>query len=96
VRETGANDAPAFYHQKWLASVEWLETQTLIEGTLLSDSGIKRYYWAEFGEVIGASRGEETKFILVEHHVGGHFHGHPVTWEELRDEGADYENQEFD
>ena len=42
-----------------------------------------RAFWAEFGEVIGASNGQETTYIYVEWHRNGAVHGRPMTWLEL-------------
>src|SRR5262249_28188298 len=63
-------------------------SDSLNEGILRSEEGPVRYYWTEFDRIIGASCGEETPFVLVEHHQSGPFHGHPVTWEELKRKGA--------
>jgi len=88
VRETGQRGHKGYYHQDFLGQVEELETQALNGGILLSEEGPVRYYWAEFDRVIGASCGEETPFVLVEQHRSGPFHGHPVTWEELKRKGV--------
>ena len=48
-----------------------------------------RYYWAKFDRVVGASRGQETAYLLVEHDAStGDVHGHPVTRDELIGKGV--------
>jgi hypothetical protein len=92
VRETGESGHKGYYHTDLRGEIEALETLALESairlGRLLSEVWPKRYYWFEFDRIIGASRGEETRFVLVEHHQCGDFHGHPVTWEELKKRGA--------
>jgi hypothetical protein len=55
---------------------------------LLYEAYPTRYYWCRFSRCIGASQGEETEFILVEHNAStGDVHGHPVTRRELKKKG---------
>jgi hypothetical protein len=93
VRETRDRSHKSYYHPAFLGRIEELETTTLHNGILLYEDGPVRYYWREFEEIIGASCGEVTMFILVECHMTGPFHGHPVTWEELRKKGASDEDR---
>jgi hypothetical protein len=51
--------------------------------------GSIRVLWGEVSVVVGASLGQETKFIRVELAQGGTYHGRPITKEELLKEGAD-------
>lgn len=96
MRETGTRGHKSYYHQKLRSDVEQLETEALQKGKLLSDDGTVRYYWYEFDQIIGAACGEETRFLLVELHITGPFHGHPVVWAELKKKGAQDEERRRD
>ncbi len=62
-------------------------------GQLVSEDYPTRYYWVKFKRVIGASEGEQTPFMLVEHNAStGDVHGHPITRKELHDKGISYED----
>ena len=91
-KRRGERSHPSYYHPDFLGRIEELETTTINNGTLLYEDYPVRYFWFEFGWTIGASRGEETKFVLVECHVTGQFHGHPVTWKELDKKRRDLED----
>lgn len=93
VRETAVRGHPAYYHQNYLGRIEQLEMDCFQNGAFLYESGPVRYYWHECDEVIGASCGEETYFVLIEYHQSGCVHGHPVTWQELEDKGAKDEDR---
>ena len=93
MRETGERGHKSYYHQELRTQVEALETEALRNGRLLSDDGTVRYFWHEFDRNIGAAWGEETPFLLVEHHITGPFHGHPVAWTELKKKGANDEDR---
>ena len=47
-----------------------------------------RLFWREFNDTVGASNGEETRFVLVEYSQSGSVHGRPITWTELQRKGA--------
>jgi hypothetical protein len=93
VKASGEGARVGYYHQQLVGQVQALETEALENGRLLSDDGITRYFWHEFDQVIGAALGEETRFLLVEQHVTGDFHGHPVLWSELKRKGAKDEDR---
>ena len=89
VRETRQRGHPSYYHPSLVGRIEEIEMRCLREGRLFSEVYPTRYYWMEFGFVVGASRGEETRFLLVEHDASsGDVHGHPVTRDELARKGA--------
>jgi hypothetical protein len=94
VRETREPGHKGYYHPDFLGNIENLETSALERGHSLYEEGPVRYFWVEFVETIGASRGEETTLVLVEWHRNGYFHGHPVTWEELKRKGANDEDRD--
>jgi hypothetical protein len=92
VQETRERSHPSYYHPDFLGRIEELETTTINDGKLLYEDYPVRYFWHEFGQIIGASCGEETKFVLVEWYVTGQFHGHPVTRKELDKKRRDHED----
>jgi hypothetical protein len=50
-----------------------------------------RMFWREFanlGFAVGASEGEETRYIYVEYNSSGPVHGRPMTLEGLRAKGV--------
>jgi len=88
VKETAQPGHTSYYHPDMLGQIDRLELACQTDGLLLAERGPVRYYWCQFDGVIGASRGVETAFLLVEHHITGDLHGHPVTWDELKKKGA--------
>jgi len=92
--EPGLNDTArkghkGYYHPDVVAEIESLEMRCRHEGRELPyNGGPTRYYWLKFDRVIGASKGEETHYLLIGHALSGQVHGHPVTWQELKDKGA--------
>lgn len=86
VHETG--DGPAFYHQDLVDRVEEIEKSVLTDGNFLLERTTVRCFWKRFDDVVGASDGCETHYVLVELHSNGNFHGHPVTWNDLKKKGA--------
>lgn len=88
VRETAERGHKGYYHHDLIGRIEEIETLCLEKGRFLYQRTTIRYYWMEFDHITGASSGRSTRFLLVEHHRSGHFHGHPVTWEELKSKGA--------
>jgi hypothetical protein len=93
VRETAERGHKGYYHPSLIGQIQNMETKALDEGKALHEHGPVRYCWLEFADVIGASEGQETKFLLVEHHQAGDFHGHPVTWDELKNKGVKDEDR---
>jgi hypothetical protein len=49
--------------------------------------GVK-VFWQKMKHIIGASLGEETRFIRVQVGQDGVYHGRPVTPQELKKEGV--------
>lgn len=96
VAETGERGHKGYYHQKLVGQrqIEALEMRCLSDGRFLYERGPVRYYWFDYGEIIGASKGEQTTYVLIEYHQNGNVHGHPVTWQELRDKGANDEDDQ--
>jgi len=91
VRETGAPGHNSYYHQDIRDQIEAHEMACFNAQRLVSEDYPTRYYWCKFGRVIGASEGQQTPFILVEHDAStGDVHGHPVTRQELHDKGVAY------
>jgi len=89
IERTARKGSPSYYHPELGSKIRELETDCLMTGTPLEPSiPTKRYYWKRFDREVGASDGESTHFILVEHLISGEFHGHPRTWRELKRKGA--------
>ena len=47
-----------------------------------------RLYFRKFNDIIGASSGKKTNYILVVHEASGDVHGYPVTEKYLLDLGV--------
>src|SRR5438105_1554421 len=86
VQLTGRSNAPAVYHPgvSSAAERERLEMECVRLTQPFAVRGITRLHFMEFGDVIGASTGEETKFVYAEYHISGVVHGRPITRDELR------------
>ena len=92
VRDTGAPDHNSYYHQDIVAQIEKYEMACFSAQQLLLEDYPTRYYWGKFKRIVGASEGQETPFMLVEHNAStGEVHGHPVTRQELHEKGVPYE-----
>ncbi len=105
VKETGKNpQSNARYHPSLtLLAIEELEMSVFGEaGEVDQEAGWNeilprsrsnvRMFWREFTELehsVGASRGVETKFVLVKYDMSGTLHGHPITRNELIRKGAE-------
>jgi hypothetical protein len=90
VRDTARKGHKGYYHQNLIAEIEDLEMRCRREGQQLPYArGPTRYYWLKLDRVVGASKGEETHYLLVEHAISGEVHGHPMTWQELKEKGAE-------
>lgn len=94
VRETKERGHRGYYHPDFRDQIQTLETIAFNNGEFLSQRGPVRCYWHKFDHVIGASQGETTAFVLIEYHQDGWYHGHPVTWQELKKKGAINEDPE--
>jgi hypothetical protein len=46
-----------------------------------------RAFWRKLDEIIGASKGQETRYVYVEYHLNGAVHGYPITEDELKAKG---------
>ncbi len=89
VRETAEPGHKGYYHPDLREEIEAYEMACFQAQQLVSQTYPTRYYWAKFDRVVGASRGEETAYLLVEHDAStGDVHGHPVTWDELIGKGV--------
>jgi len=67
---------------------ESLEIGCIRDENFLKERGVKRAYWMDTGSMIGASNGEETTYIYVEHRREGDVHGRPMTRDQLKKFGA--------
>jgi hypothetical protein len=65
------------------SAVEAMEMRALKDGVLVQDRCHKRTYYLKIDDIIGASAGEQTQFIFVEHLCSGPVHGRPMTWPEI-------------
>jgi hypothetical protein len=89
VAGTGKTDGVARYHPvATRPEQERLETMVLNQGMMFREAQGKRWYYLEFDRIIGACSGEETRFIFVEWHSTGAFHGRPMSRKMLRQKGA--------
>jgi hypothetical protein len=62
-----------------------LEHDCIVSGNLITgDRDARGIYWSELPEVIGASKGEETRFIRVEL-SSRNYHGRPATQREIEE-----------
>lgn len=57
------------------------------ESPFRGDNTVRRF-WMDAGKMIGASNGEETRYIMVEWKNSGEIHGRPISLSELRRKGA--------
>lgn len=92
IRRFGGKTVPAFYHPDYSsdASRKDLEMLCVRNGTELNPGGArtKRCFFMRMDSVVGASNGEETKYVYAEYLISGEVHGRPITAEELRRKGA--------
>lgn len=81
-------DGNACYHPDITPAVQaHLETQCL-QRTPFNEVRHKRMYFGEVNRIVGASEGEETRYLYVECLTSGEAHGRPITAAELRRKGA--------
>jgi hypothetical protein len=84
---TAGQDQPAMFDPHLTdREIESMQLDCLREGMgkLIHDYCHKRVYYRKIDREIGASRGERTRFILVEYHNSGLVHGRPITATELK------------
>src|SRR5687768_5545777 len=88
VRGTAVGKPRARYKKRMsLEQVEAIEMSFPEHGRLIWEKPlIERVYYLELLEIVGASRGEETRFVRVRWGIGGWVHGYPVTSDELEQE----------
>jgi len=77
------NGVSKYYQGMTDAEQQALELRCVAQGNLIEEKGSVRSYYIDAGEIIGASEGEQTKFVYVEHHRLGTVHGSPITKHEL-------------
>lgn len=89
VRDTGKPEGEAFYHPRvTVAEQEQMEMACIAPARLFREIGHKRMYFSDMGHIIGASSGEQTQYLYVEHLTNGQVHGRPATADDLRRKGA--------
>jgi hypothetical protein len=89
VKDTGRKDGEACYHRSITpAEQQSIEMECIHPDRLFAVHRHKRMYFMNMGRRIGASSGEETTYIYVEHLTSGEVHGRPATIRDLRRKGA--------
>jgi len=89
VKSTGEPGEEACYHPSiTIARQEAMEMGCIAPERLFSVLRHKRMYFMDIGRIIGASSGEETSVLYVEHLTSGEVHGRPITANDLRRKGA--------
>jgi hypothetical protein len=59
-----------------------------MNGPFIREIRHKRMFYMDTGRIIGASAGEETRYLYAEWLTSGEVHGRPITVRELRNKGA--------
>ena len=83
-----SKEGPAYYHPDLVDRIEELEMRCIRLGQQIGQHSAIRDYWIELAEVVGASKGKETRYVFAEWHQTGPVHGRPITRDELRRKGA--------
>jgi hypothetical protein len=69
-------------------TIEEIELHCVDHGTELPrEHPTRRRYFIELDFVVGASKGEETRYVYAEWHSNGAVHGRPITPVELQKKG---------
>ena len=79
----------AYYRQEIDESEQReLEMDCVMNGPFIREIRHKRMFYMDIGRIMGASAGEETRFLYAEWLTTGEVHGRPITVRELRNKGA--------
>ena len=89
VDQTKSNGYPAKYVPAMTdREQKLLEISCIRAENLIVEKFSVRAYFMKVGRIVGASDGEETRFIYVEHRREGPVHGRPMTEDQLKKKGA--------
>lgn len=85
--QLGSGKGYARYLRNLPVSLMEIEMGCLDSGQELPVAGHVRRFFKEMPYVVGASNGEETRYVYVEWGSSGNVHGRPITRKELEQKG---------